>query len=88
MSRHLWKESRRCVGEARPWIVLRHEMKELSVVTRDDGPLAAAQPAGIAHNGIEDGLGVSRRLADDPQDLARGRLLFKSLAEGALQVGV
>src|SRR5262249_3572664 len=83
-ARHLGEESRGQVSRARPWIVLRSQMKALAVVARDDGILAVAEPAGTPYNGVEDRLNVGGRARDDPQDL-RGRcILYTRLAQRTL----
>jgi hypothetical protein len=56
----LGEESRGLVSGALAGIVLRGEMQQLAVVAGDDGVLAAAQPTGASHDGIEDWLHVGR----------------------------
>src|SRR5215471_6296770 len=84
-ARHLGEESRGEISRARPWIVLRSQMKALAVVARDDGILAVAEPAGTPYDGVEDRLNVGGRARDDPQDLRGGCLLLQSLAQRTLQ---
>src|SRR5262245_37269310 len=61
-------------------------MKELAVIARDDGVLAAAQPASASNNSVEDRLDVRGRARDHAQNVARRRLLLQRLGEivGAL----
>src|SRR2546422_513161 len=56
-------------------------MKELAVVARDDGVLAAAQPARASNDGVEDRLDVRRRARDHAEDFGRRRLLLQSFGE-------
>jgi hypothetical protein len=86
-ARDLWEESCRFVSGARPGIVLRGEMKELAVEARDDGVLAAAQPARASNDRVEHWLDVGRRARDDTKDLARRRLLFQRLAHLRVRLG-
>ncbi len=46
----------------------------------------AANPDAAPGDPVEDGLRVSRRGADDPQDLRRGRLLLQALSQARLKL--
>jgi len=52
-------------------------MKSLAVELENETVACIAQGRGTLHNRVEHRLGVSRRLADDAQDLARRRLLLQ-----------
>src|SRR2546426_527745 len=54
-------------------------MEQLTVELKERAEEPVAQPHGTSHDRVEDRLHVGRRLADDPQDLARCRLLLECL---------
>ena len=81
--RNLWKEFGCRVSGARPWIVLRREMKELAVVACHYGVLAAAQPARASNDSVEDRLDVRGRGRYYAQNLTRRRLLVQRLGQVA-----
>jgi hypothetical protein len=61
------------------------EVDPLTIVASDETEEAVAQADCASHDRIEDRLDVGRRLADDLQDFARGRLLLERLRH--LRVG-
>ena len=65
-------------------VVMGGEMDTI-VLEQDEGAEdSVAEPHGAPHDRVEHGLDVCRRAADDPQDLARGRLLLQRLGEVAI----
>src|SRR5262249_16839323 len=66
-------------------IVLGGEMKQLAVELDERAKESAAQRHRALDDRVEHRLHVSRRAADHPQDLGRGRLLLKRFPERAPQ---
>ena len=65
-------------------------MEPLAVEPMQDAEACAAQLYGVPDDGIENWLDVGRRAGDDPQDLARRRLLLERFGQRAvprLQLG-
>src|SRR4030095_5567453 len=60
-------------------VVCRDEVEQLTIETGEGAEDSIAQPRSAFDDGIEDRLDVGLRLADDTQDLARGRLLPQRL---------
>src|SRR5215470_13486768 len=60
-------------------VVLRCKVQELSIETNDQAIDRVAQPRRICSDGIEHRLDVGWRATEDPQNLARRRLLIKRL---------
>jgi hypothetical protein len=56
-------------------------MDHIAVEPKDRSQESAAQRHATAQDGVEDGLNVSRRAADDPQDFACCSLLFLCLPQ-------
>src|SRR5262245_52222037 len=65
-------------------VVARSEMEHLPVDEEQRAVESIAQPHGAPQDGIEHRLYVRRRLADDPQDFARRRLLFEGCGEASV----
>ena len=61
-----------------------HQAQSVTVHTEDRGIERLTQARGARGHGIEDGLHIRRRAADDAQDLARRRLLLQGLGEVAV----
>src|SRR5205823_2709140 len=56
-------------------------MNELAVQPQNGRRIAIAEPSGVPRDGVEDGLDIGLRSADDAQDLACRRLLFQRLSQ-------
>src|SRR5262245_18188350 len=80
----LGKKRFRLLGGTRSRIVLRSQVKKLTIVAGDNGVLTAAEATGTADDRVEHRLGFGRRVRDHAQDLARGHLLFEALREVAV----
>ena len=65
-------------------VVVGGQVQLLSVVPVGRAHARAAQTHRARHDAVEDGLNIGRRARDDPQDLARGGLLFEGLGQGAV----
>ena len=57
-------------------VVVRGQVEELAVVSHDQAMQSAAEPEGVAGDGVEHRLRVVGRGRDQPEDLGAGRLLL------------
>ena len=60
---------------------MRNGVYELAIEAIDTTVHGAPEPHRVAHDRLEDGLRICRRLADDAQDLARGSFLIERLRQ-------
>ena len=65
-------------------VVLGDLVDQLAVELKERAEESVAQPHGASDDRVEHRLHVGRRAADDPQDLARRRLLFQRLRQIAV----
>jgi len=69
----------KCVESCGGEIVRGSEMNQLAVELEDRAEESVTQPHGALDDCVKDWLHIDVRLADDPQDLARSRLLIERL---------
>ena len=73
---------RRCPHRDQP--LYRYSLKDVTIEAKNHGVLRVTQPRRIFGHRIQHRLKIGRRPGDDAQDLARGRLLLRSLGKLSL----